>query len=368
MEDSDTMKSIMLIAPSAMYGGGEVYVKNLACYLKKNTNYRVCVGLCNARLRNELENIVDDIFEIRDSDRQINKLWNVIRINTYLLHNRVHIVFLNGLPESGLFASLIIGPSVVCIGHSNEPHLAQLSGKCSLKLLVLRYLFMLAFKRFSLFICINQVAKNNLLTLMPDYDKYTVIYNGVPSVERAALINQDVPNNNKLRLGRICRLTKDKNVELAIDCIRQLPDCSLLIAGEGEYRDTLEKYAAGLDVTFSGHINPQQFFSSIDVMLLTTPEDSNADATPLVIPEAMSAGVPIISTRVGGVPELIEHGVTGFLCDDNLWAFSSAIKKLQQDSFLYSELSRQAKVYYLKEFTPEITFAHTIKMITNHCL
>lgn len=352
------MNTILFVAPGAMYGGGEVYIKNFAHYLKQYTNINILVAACNERLREELTEIDCQTFTINDSARQINKLKNIRLINSLVAQHSVDTVFLNGLPESGLFSFLLTAPRVVCIGHSNEPYLRALSSPQGVKGRLLAMLFRLALRRFDLLITINKLAESNVRAFYPEYARIITIYNGVPAIVTDA-VPRSIQGQTALRLGRICRLTAAKNVELAIDCMHSLPECSLLIAGEGEHRDKLESHAAGLPIVFAGHVEPQEFFSSIDIMLLTTPADSNADATPLVIAEAMSAGVPVIATRVGGVPEMIRDGVDGYLCSDDPAAFIKVIDSLKQSPGVYSKLSAAALDSYRHRFTLERAFSKT---------
>lgn len=351
------MKSILLVAPSGMYGGGEVYIKNLASYLKQESKCIVYLLANNQRLVEDLKGIVDAVFICKDSASQKNKIFNAFQIAKLTLEHKIDTVFLNGLPESGLLAFLSCSKRTVCIGHSNESNLAILNKNKGFTNRVLKFLFRWSFNKMDAFICINKVAQHNVLKFLPSYNKSHVVYNGVPPI---SINNTDKTPSDKLRIGRICRLTKDKNVELAIDAVRGVKgSIELLIAGEGDHLSELRKHSIDLPVRFLGHIQAEQFYSEIDVMLLTTPETSNADATPLVILEAMSAGVPVVSTRVGGVPELIENGVSGLLCDDSEKAFSQAISSLSNNKELYDKLSEGAKKRYTQEFTLDIMMGRT---------
>lgn len=354
------MKSILLVAPGSMYGGGEVYIKNFVTYLKDNTNMQVYVGVCNSRLKSELEQIADNVFYVFDSSKQVNKLINSLIINIEVIKYKIDAVFLNGLPECGLLSFLILSKNIVCIGHSNESHLKSISLNKGVKSNILRFLFKLAFNKLNLFIAINNVAYKNVLSFYPNYRKIVTIYNGVPPVFSE---NKSKNLNGTIKLGRISRLTKEKNIELAIDCVKKIKDSTLIISGDGEYRQFLEQYASGYNVHFTGHTSPQSFFSNIDIMLLTTASDSDNDATPLVIAEAMSAGIPVVSTRVGGVPEMISDGVDGFLCDDNAESFVDTIHKIQNTHGLYEYLSKNSIDKYNKSFTTDLSFSATLDSI-----
>ncbi|MEZ9357191.1 glycosyltransferase family 4 protein [Vibrio breoganii] len=353
------MKKILLVAPSSMYGGGEVYIKNLALYLKKKVGCAVYLLASNNRLVKELSDVVDAVFICKNSNSQKNKIWNALSIARYTLRYQIDTVFLNGLPESGLLAFLSCSKRTVCIGHSNESDLAKLNVRPGMRNWLLKRLLLWSFSKMSAFICINKVAQNNVLDFIPDYKKSHVVYNGVPPVPP-----RNKARDQRVRVGRICRITKCKNVELAIDAIRQVEhDVELVIAGEGEHLTYLKNYAKNLPVKFLGHVQAKDFYSNIDIMLLTTPASSNADATPLVILEAMSAGIPVISTRVGGVPELIENGISGILCDDSAQDFSKAISLLASDRYIYNSISSGSIVRYNKFFTIDIMMDKTIKLI-----
>lgn len=367
------IKSIMFVVPSSIYGGGEVYVKNFINYLKKNTSIKIFVGVCNERLGQELKTLADDVFFIRSSDSNLNKLINVILINLYLIRKGISVIFLNGLPESGLFSFLTFSKNLICIGHSNEHHLRTLNNGHSLKKIVLKYLYRISFHRFKLFIAINKKAKSSVDEFISNYTKCRVIYNGVPPVIANSLNKSTSMKSqiSKLVVGRMSRLVKDKNIELAIDSVAAAgPNFELLVAGEGPHLRNLQRYAEQIPtnhVSFLGYCAADEFFSRIDVMLLTTPSYSNADATPLVILEAMSAGVPVIATKVGGVSELICHMENGILCDDDPDSFSKALRLIASDKNLVKKLVTNAKAHYIEKYSSDVCFNKTILAIRDYC-
>jgi len=81
---------------------------------------------------------------------------------------------------------------------------------------------------------------------------------------------------------------------------------------------------------------------------------SRADNFPTVIIEAFSAGVPVIGSKTGGIPEMIEHGVNGFICetgDEEDWI--SKIEMLINDRGLRNKMAGEAKKTYIEKFTIE---------------
>jgi glycosyltransferase involved in cell wall biosynthesis len=100
------------------------------------------------------------------------------------------------------------------------------------------------------------------------------------------------------------------------------PESSLGIVGDGSQRQALEKLVADLDliddVIFYGrieHSKIQDYYDQYDIFL----NASNADNLPGVILEAFASGLPVISTRAGGIPYMVEEGVTGLLETMRFW-------------------------------------------------
>jgi glycosyltransferase involved in cell wall biosynthesis len=88
----------------------------------------------------------------------------------------------------------------------------------------------------------------------------------------------------------------------------------LVITGEGPERENLTAQIAGLARPETVHLTGNRrdvpkLLAALDVFVLT----SKSEGLPLVIPEAMAAGLPVVATRVGGIPQVVEEGATGFM-------------------------------------------------------
>ena len=121
---------------------------------------------------------------------------------------------------------------------------------------------------------------------------------------------------------------------------KQIPQAELVLLGDGDKRMELESYVVehGLEhVRFIGQVPNEkigEYLQKSDVMLSSPREDN----MPVSLLEAFSAGVLVISSNVGGVPYLVEHGRTGLLfesdndsdmADQMLWALSHQSESLQ---------------------------------------
>lgn len=139
------------------------------------------------------------------------------------------------------------------------------------------------------------------------------------------------------------RLAAQKNYPLMLrafaDVHRHFPDTELVIMGDGELREMLEKQCeeSGISdsVLFTGNIpDVERYLWSAQAYLMS----SDYEGLPQSIQEAMAAGLPIISTKAGGVVDVVEDGKNGLLveCGDQA-ALTEAMKKM----LLSPELCRQ---------------------------
>jgi glycosyltransferase involved in cell wall biosynthesis len=108
--------------------------------------------------------------------------------------------------------------------------------------------------------------------------------------------------------------------EVALRIQRARPSAQFVVAGDFGWRRAIEARfsTVGLSntVRFLGQVDTiEDFFRAVDVVLLTSRERS-IEASPNALLEAMSAGRPIVATRVGGVPELVLDGLQGYLVPD----------------------------------------------------
>jgi glycosyltransferase involved in cell wall biosynthesis len=122
-----------------------------------------------------------------------------------------------------------------------------------------------------------------------------------------------------LRIGFVGTLVWHKGAHLLIEAMRALPkgSCRVSLFGETatfpDYAADLRACAAGLPVEFAGGFEKRQVadvYSQMDVLVVPSiwPENS-----PLVIHEALMAGVPVVGARIGGIPELVTNEVSGYL-------------------------------------------------------
>lgn len=138
--------------------------------------------------------------------------------------------------------------------------------------------------------------------------------------------NPVIPDS-RLRLVSVGRLVEKKGLEDALRALKSLEPGlvqSYTIVGEGPLRPRLEDLARTLGlagVTFAGPVPQREVQARIlrsDLLMApsVTAPDGDEEGIPNVIKEAMALGRMVLSTRHSGIPELVEHGVTGFLAGE----------------------------------------------------
>jgi glycosyltransferase involved in cell wall biosynthesis len=121
---------------------------------------------------------------------------------------------------------------------------------------------------------------------------------------------------DKVLLLSVGRLAAEKQVEQILPVLDAVPNTHLAIVGDGPYRSRLEAVFAGRSVTFTGYKSGMELsraYATADIFLFPS---SPIETFGLVAAEAMASGVPVIASRVGGMPELIESGHNGYLFEN----------------------------------------------------
>ncbi len=176
--------------------------------------------------------------------------------------------------------------------------------------------------------------------------KSAVLYNiiDIEALNKKMRLDQRQYNFEIVFLGR---LTSPKNPKRLIDVFDRIaqkrPKTKMAIVGTGELDEEIrmlvkEKRLAE-NVSFLGfRSNPYKILSDAKVMIMT----SRWEGTPMCALEAMSLGVPIVSTPTDGLKDLVKDGITGFLSDKDEQLAEAAVKIID-DGDLYQKLSTNSR-------------------------
>jgi glycosyltransferase involved in cell wall biosynthesis len=188
--------------------------------------------------------------------------------------------------------------------------------------------------------------------LAMDPASFTVIPNGVSDI--SGLRCNDWTGDGEFCLGQVGSLIRGKGWRIAAEAVLQLrvAGCNvrLLIAGSGpdelEVRDLAGENPGTIE--FLGHVadlrrNLLPKLHAISLM-------SVHEGLPMSIIEAMSAGLPVIATAVGGIPEAVKTGETGLLVPRTVEAACEAIKTLIVSPDLWQDMHQRARQLFVQRF------------------
>ncbi|MFB6201637.1 MAG: glycosyltransferase family 4 protein [Halorhabdus sp.] len=156
-------------------------------------------------------------------------------------------------------------------------------------------------------------------------------------------------SDDKLTLLFVGRLITRKGVDLAIRSLAAMEneEAELLIAGSGRLEDQLKQLAQELGVAgrvrFLGYVPDVELpllYSSADLTLFT----SEYEGFGLVLLESLASGTPVVGPPVGGVPDILENGVSGYIVDRKAQAFASKIDYICNHPQRLREMSDAARV------------------------
>jgi glycosyltransferase involved in cell wall biosynthesis len=204
-------------------------------------------------------------------------------------------------------------------------------------------------------------------------DRFEVIY---PPFN---LEKYDIANSKPLvtsdsfgkRIGFVGRLSEEKSVKTLINAIaivvKSYPGVTLSIVGTGpkelELKSLCNELNLNSNITFEGHkANSFESLKNMDVFVLP----SRTEGCPIVILEAMAMGLPVIATNVGGNPELVIDGRTGYLVPvDSSECMAASIEKLISNRRLSRELGQNGKNRAFTDFHP-YSFTNKLQMLYSH--
>lgn len=178
-------------------------------------------------------------------------------------------------------------------------------------------------RRASAILAVSQAMKRELVNLGLPPEKVMVVMSATDTVSRMAGDREQARSELGLPGGRpvalfMGRLAPVKGPQLLIEAagrvIREFPEAYFVLLGDGQLREQLESSATGMrdNVRFAGfvpHHRVGQWLAAADLLVLP----SLSEGMPHVIMEAMSMGLPVVASAVGGVPELVRHGENGLL-------------------------------------------------------
>ncbi|UCC75620.1 MAG: glycosyltransferase [Anaerolineales bacterium] len=177
----------------------------------------------------------------------------------------------------------------------------------------------LAFRWGSLLpVCLCQETARSAQTLYGYGMRVAVVHNGIPTARFVSAGRPTSDQRRDITILHVGRFSPQKNHRLLIQAFavasEELPGMQLWLVGDGHLRVPTEELVSSCRmqrrILFLGErTDVPALLSESDMFVLS----SDYEGVPLSVLEAMAAGRPVVSTNVGGIPEIVDHGVTGLL-------------------------------------------------------
>jgi glycosyltransferase involved in cell wall biosynthesis len=316
------MRILHLISSAGLFGAERVAVE-LSKSLKKTYHCEPILGIIR-NIYNPHEEILEEaerndlpytLFACRSQlDLQL-----AFSIREFIKTNRVDIIHCHGYKSNfyGLLASKGRVPSVTTNHNWLTAHW-KLKTYCFLDSLWIRF--------FDRIVAVSNEVKKDMLKYRIPEEKIRVIDNGI-SLERfdnlveTRKMKTQLGFEEKTRvIGTVGSLVTEKGHIYLLEAARQVldgvKDLKFLIVGNGPLRKSLEEKSEELgiekNVVFMGHRkNVQELLMAMDIFVLP----SIKEGLPVALLEAMAAKRPVVATRVGAIPRVIESQDTGILVE-----------------------------------------------------
>lgn len=337
------MNILHLISSSGLFGAENVLLTLARCFNKSGA--RSIVGAIRDS-RHPKVALVDQATAERlpvavfDSNGRVD-LGTVGKIARYIKENNIDLLHTHNYKSDllGFMAAKMTGRPVMATAHGFT-EVSEVVG------------FYEQLDRFFLWTFFHKVVvvTDKVLPGCPD-SKKRVIRNGLdaarfaPNKPAGAALRQEFHlRPEDFVIGTIGRLSKEKNqlmlLEAAVDLIYAHPSVRFLIVGEGPEENLLKHFVRNKNISdkviFTGLIKDvAPVYQALDAFVLS----SLTEGVPLTVLEAMASRCPVVATRVGGIPEIIEDGKTGFLVE------SGDVKSLKSKlEILVHDYSRAAQL------------------------
>ena len=197
----------------------------------------------------------------------------------------------------------------------------------------------------------SEFNKNQLLKGKLKCNDITVIHNFVNETKKTDYTLGDCA----FYFGR---LSREKGILNLIEAINNIPGARLIIAGDGPERENIQAYIKEHKlenrITLLGYLNQNDIRENIRKCRFVTVPSIWYENCPYSILETMEIGKPIIGSKIGGIPELIQDGINGFTYEHNdVTKLTNILMKLFGNDETVKQFSKNSKQIFIQNYSAE---------------
>jgi len=221
-------------------------------------------------------------------------------------------------------------------------------------------------------ICVSEAARNDARMMLGAQKKLSVIHNGIGPIDFLSLSEARArlapEATQSFWIGTIAELHPTKQIHVLIRAFKDIahahPETLLVLMGDGEERERLtalvSRFGIQDRVIFCGHVDEaSRYLKALDVFVLP----SRSEGLAYVLIEAGRAGIPVVASKVGGIPEVVQNGVSGVLVKPGSHEqLISAIRELIRDPELRTRLATNLTTRVETEFSLNQMVAKTLAL------
>lgn len=359
---ADGMKRLLVCSIAECFGGAEVFLVNLVRGLGLLVpDLEINAVVAPSRLAEALGG-VGQIRGIRTVSHSLRHGRAFRQACLETLDNHEPYILLNG--NRAIYLGALLLPSwAVRVGVQHTVFDTEVAGRFRrrVRLMFLRRLY----NRLDHLIAVSQAVLAPLAAL--EYQQpASVVPNAIDTLYFTPGTDRDrcearaawgIPPD-ALVLVQVARLSiRTKRQDLALRAVARLhnPNVHLLLAGEGPDRAELERLARNMGladrVRFLGQVDVLSVYHAADMLCLT----SDFESMPIVLLEARACGLPVVATRVGGVPEVVKDGIDGLLFQPGDPAdLADRLERLATDPELRNSVTRAGRERVLAHHQLEV--------------
>lgn len=211
------------------------------------------------------------------------------------------------------------------------------------------------YKKIDCIITPSNFIKNQLIKGKIKYSKIETIYNFViPKTDLSKIKDEGYA----LFFGR---LSIEKGIINAIKAIQNVESSKLYIAGDGPEKENIEKYIKenSLEdkIKLLGYLKQDEINEYIIKSKVVIQPSVWFENCPYSVLETMEAGKPLIGSKIGGIPELIEDGINGYIYKfDDVNELSEKLQKIYKDEKIVQEFGKNSRRLYEKKYSDDIYY------------